>query len=127
MNDVDAIVPCGDCRACCRNWQAIVLMPEDIGRYPYDTVQPLQCSDLPPMLKHTEDGSCIYLGVDGCTIWEHRPTLCRAFDCRGAFLLWERQPAAEKAGDAMHCADVLAAGAARLHTLPSDHPTRFAQ
>jgi Fe-S-cluster containining protein len=34
------------------------------------------------VLKSKPDGSCVYLGDQGCSIYERRPQMCRAFDCR---------------------------------------------
>jgi hypothetical protein len=34
------------------------------------------------ILQSKPDGSCIYVGDKGCTIWDRRPAICRAFDCR---------------------------------------------
>ncbi len=34
------------------------------------------------MLQQKPDGDCIYLDREqGCTIWEHAPSVCRKFDC----------------------------------------------
>jgi Fe-S-cluster containining protein len=38
-------------------------------------------------LKRTSDGKCIYLGPEGCTIYDRRPHQCKIFDCR----LWVGQ------------------------------------
>lgn len=34
------------------------------------------------MLAHKPDGTCIYLGENGCSIHGNAPALCREFDCR---------------------------------------------
>ncbi|WP_298800075.1 YkgJ family cysteine cluster protein [uncultured Devosia sp.] len=78
-------VPCGECTICCRGGEAITLHPEDgdvpafyqtsLVRHPL-TGAPIQ------ILKQKPDGSCIYLGATGCTIYERRPVICKAFDCR---------------------------------------------
>jgi len=39
-----------------------------------------------PALRRREDGSCVYLGSGGCTIWSRAPFLCRRFDCRSFYL-----------------------------------------
>jgi Putative zinc- or iron-chelating domain len=33
-------------------------------------------------LPRREDGACVHLGPEGCTIYEHRPEVCRRHDCR---------------------------------------------
>lgn len=72
---------------CCRN-QVIALYPEHgdaIGEYDTRVVpSPTEPGRLVAILKQREDGSCIYLGETGCTIYDKRPQICRAFDC-GAF------------------------------------------
>jgi|KBSMisStandDraft_5_1062788.scaffolds.fasta_scaffold2023719_2 Fe-S-cluster containining protein len=37
-------------------------------------------------LDQRENGDCVYLGSEGCSIYERRPTVCRQFDCRTEFL-----------------------------------------
>jgi Fe-S-cluster containining protein len=78
-------VPCGSCTLCCRGGEAIMLHPED-GDIPslYQTnlvMHPLTGRPI-QILKQKPDGSCIYLSEAGCTIYNSRPTICRAFDCR---------------------------------------------
>lgn len=34
------------------------------------------------VLAHKLNGDCVYLGPGGCSIYDRRPILCRAFDCR---------------------------------------------
>lgn len=74
-------VDCGSCRACCHS--LIVLMPErgdDVSRY-----QTQQLSNGMLALATKEDGSCVYLGEDGCTIHPDHPAICKAFDCAGFY------------------------------------------
>ena len=33
-------------------------------------------------LRRREDGSCVHLGPEGCTVYAHRPRGCRTYDCR---------------------------------------------
>ena len=33
-------------------------------------------------LQRRPDGSCVHLGSAGCEVYEHRPMVCRHFDCR---------------------------------------------
>lgn len=69
--------PCGACDICCRSGYEVT--PEEgdnlslfTGRTP----------DEKPILPLSEDGSCGYLGEEGCTVYERRPTQCRLYDCR---------------------------------------------
>jgi uncharacterized protein len=84
----DAKVPCGPCRLCCYGEKVVVLTaygerPED-----YDVV-PMAGGKLNGeqafVLRQHEDGACVYLGPDGCTIYERRPKICRTFDCGGLY------------------------------------------
>ena len=92
---VSAYVPCDGCTACCRGEQ-IILHPED-GDDPsqYETVPAKRSGGLDRIeeiyglkydgalaLKQKPNGDCIYLGEKGCTIHDHRPAICRTFDCR---------------------------------------------
>ena len=43
------------------------------------------------LLATTPEGACVYLGPEGCTIYERRPLLCRSFDCRKHYLILPRQ------------------------------------
>lgn len=72
-------VPCNGCTACCRDHQAVTWHPGDdaslftaIGRVG---------DDWQPMLPQ-HNGDCGYLIDDKCSIYERRPRICRAFDCR---------------------------------------------
>jgi len=75
---IDAKVPCNGCRACC--YGPVLLHPalgDDPDKYITKTVEGVGI-----MLERNPDGSCVYLDDDGCAAYEHRPALCRAFDCR---------------------------------------------
>jgi Fe-S-cluster containining protein len=37
-------------------------------------------------LNRRDNGECVYLGEEGCTIYQRRPAVCRSFDCRSLFL-----------------------------------------
>jgi Fe-S-cluster containining protein len=115
-------VPCQGCTACCRG-ELVVLFPED-GDDParLEHVE-LPGGELGPLLvlKHRENGDCVYLGPQGCTIHDRAPAVCRAFDCRTYFLsmtraerrLHERE-AKRQGGDK---SAIFRAGRARVHTL----------
>lgn len=73
------VVPCGDCRECCRG--------VDVELVPAMGDDPAQYATRPgrrgPLLQQTADGACVYLDpAIGCTIHARRPFGCRAFDCR---------------------------------------------
>jgi Putative zinc- or iron-chelating domain len=76
-----AHVPCAGCRECCyyggvdvypqaesaENLAHLDLEKRDDGRF---------------YLRKREDGACVHLGPEGCTVYEHRPRACRVYDCR---------------------------------------------
>jgi hypothetical protein len=78
-----AKVPCNGCTACCRHDRIMVDPAEETtDRLAHLELEP---DDLEPdklQLKHRSDGACVHLGASGCTVYEHRPTICRTYDCR---------------------------------------------
>jgi Fe-S-cluster containining protein len=84
--DADAEVPCGSCTACCTSSQFVPIGPDES-----DTLAHIPAALLFPaprlpkghlLLGYDERGHCPML-VDGrCSIYEHRPRTCRAYDCR---------------------------------------------
>jgi Fe-S-cluster containining protein len=71
-------VPCNGCTACCSG--PIVLhaaFGDDVASYRTKFVDGAGY-----VLEQREDGSCIYRQGNGCAVWERRPAICRAFDCR---------------------------------------------
>lgn len=96
---------CDGCTACCR-WGAVVLQLNDRAE-DYETEA---LADLTILKRQADGRTCWYLGDKGCTIYEKRPTVCRAFDCRVYGLL--------KTGSKIEDRDreVLLAGKERLLT-----------
>jgi Fe-S-cluster containining protein len=84
--EIDADVPCGDCTACCRSSQFVLIAPEErdtLAHIPRALLFP--APRLPEgnlLLGYDERGCCPMLGDAGCTIYEHRPQACRTYDCR---------------------------------------------
>ncbi len=78
-----AVVDCGSCTLCCFQ-QIIVLYREhgDIaerfktrpGRNPLN-------GDHADILLNNPDGSCIHLVEGKCEVYDHRPSMCKSFDC----------------------------------------------
>lgn len=85
----DAIVPCNGCFECCKRGSIFILPEEGDDPEKYKTVQSFDriAQKERLMLDHKPNGDCIYLGEAGCTIYDDRPVLCRAFDCRRQFLM----------------------------------------
>lgn len=73
-------VPCGGCSACCHYAGIPVDMKRDKGRLLHLLTERTRDGDL--VLQQRADGACIHLGKQGCTVYEHRPAVCRSFDCR---------------------------------------------
>lgn len=114
----DAAVPCRSirCTACCRG-DLIFILPDQGDRasdYQTATIAD-HYPDAPPelaaavVLAQRENGECVYLGDDGCTIHDRAPAICRVFDCRKAV------PHADKIGAPV--ADGVRAAARKLDIL----------
>lgn len=73
-------VPCGDCSACCYYAGIPVDKKRDRKHLPHLLTERTHDGEL--VLQRRSDGGCIHLGDRGCTIYEHRPAVCRTFDCR---------------------------------------------
>ncbi len=104
-----AKIDCGACRKCCTGFQAVALVEgEDTFDY--------RCHQAGPgvwMLDHKPNGDCVYLGPDGCTIWERHPTVCKVFDC-AAFVKRMEEGAYEGWGLVLIGGPVLKEGRKRL-------------
>lgn len=79
-------LPCDGCTACCRSGQFVAVGPNErdaLARIPSDLLFPApRRPEGHRVLALTADGHCPML-VDGhCSIYEHRPAACRAYDCR---------------------------------------------
>ena len=86
LEDSGADVPCGECDACCRSSYFIHIGSEEtqtLSRIPEELLFP--AAGLPNgnvVLGYDDDGRCPMLKQDGCSIYEHRPSTCRTYDCR---------------------------------------------
>lgn len=68
----------------------IPLLPED-GPVESWEAQALTVKDTTiHYLAHKEDGACVYLGENGCTIHDRAPVICRQFSCVEAFNFYSR-------------------------------------
>ena len=114
MTVPSADVPCNGCTACCRE-QMVTLDPK-LG----DDLEVLsQHFALGHMLilESTENGDCVYLDDGGCSVWEHRPAMCRTFDCRKHFQSFTRPERRRMVKAGIASRDVFEAGRVRRHTL----------
>lgn len=72
-------INCGTCHACCHQ---VVMLTENDDPFKYRTDSIVtEKGDRIRLLKRNEDGSCTYLGPDGCTIYGEHPEVCRSFHC----------------------------------------------
>lgn len=72
-------VPCAGCTLCCHKQDVPLVAGDDLtlrSRIIEIGGRKFAALDRRP------DGACVYLGPEGCTVYERRPKLCRAFDCR---------------------------------------------
>ena len=73
-------VPCAGCSACCYYAGVPVDKKRDRIRHPRLLTERNHECEL--VLQRRSDGACAHLGERGCTVYEHRPSACRSFDCR---------------------------------------------
>jgi hypothetical protein len=73
-------IPCGDCSACC--YYAGIPVDEKRDRKRLLHLLTERNHDGELVLQRRADGGCVHLGDRGCTVYEHRPAVCRSFDCR---------------------------------------------
>lgn len=80
-SDDRAVVPCGECRLCCK---MMTLLQQDKGDdiASYDFSFFLTGGKMMPVLTRKANGDCIYLAEAGCSIHDRAPFSCRRFDCR---------------------------------------------
>ncbi len=88
----DNPVPCmkAKCTQCCYG-HGVQVLDEDLNEH-LDTVV---VGGGMRLLRHNKDGSCVHLDPKkGCTIYEHRPTACRTFDCRHVYFanIFDQRP-----------------------------------
>jgi len=67
---------CGTCAACCQGPGRVLCITEPA--FMYDTYT----HDGQTYLSNKPNGDCIYLTPNGCSIYAHRPEVCRKYDCR---------------------------------------------
>jgi Fe-S-cluster containining protein len=79
-------VPCGSCTACCTSSQFIHIGPDEtdtLARIPPELLFP--APRLPAghvVLGYDQHGRCPMFVDQRCSVYEHRPRACRAYDCR---------------------------------------------
>jgi Fe-S-cluster containining protein len=129
-NSPASTLKCNGCTACCRGFQVIMLHPNE-GDVP-ENYDPIKLQQHPTLngapwpdgllpdewkekliLKHKENGDCIYLEENGCTIYDKRPVICRSFDCRINYMRWTKA----RRNSSNQNLEVWKAAKSRLHTM----------
>jgi hypothetical protein len=79
--DCPALLPICQAR-CCR--LAVALSPQDLEE------RRLRWSYRHPFYIHHEQGTCVHQDSESrrCTVYDHRPAVCRSYDCRGDKRIW---------------------------------------
>ena len=81
----DARVPCDGCTACCTSSQFVHIgldEVETLAHIPEELLAPAPRRPDQVVLGYDERGHCPMLDDGRCSIYEHRPRTCRAYDCR---------------------------------------------
>lgn len=115
-------VHCDGCTECCRSGQGLILHPEDgddVASYRHVKLGHRTDGTEVLALATDERGACVYVGEQGCTIYERRPVLCRTFDCRKHYLILPREDRDNLVRLKLSSRAVFNAGRARLKTLSS--------
>jgi hypothetical protein len=91
-----------------------VFLREELGDKPelYDTMlisHPVFRTTM-HALKHKENGDCIYLGDNGCTIWDRAPAVCQMFDCRTLYMATTRKQRKKFVKQGLFSHEVMKAG-----------------
>ena len=77
-------VPCGSCTACCTSSMFIHIEPDEADALAHIPKALLFPAPLRPrghvVLGYDERGHCPMLVHGACSIYDHRPRTCRAFD-----------------------------------------------
>lgn len=85
-NGTETEVPCGKCNACCRSSYFIHIKPnetETLSHIPDELLFP--APGMPAgnvLMGYDKQGHCPMLKNDACSIYQHRPSTCRSYDCR---------------------------------------------
>lgn len=83
---VEAAVPCGSCTACCTSSQFVHIAPDEtdaLARIPAAVTFPAPGAPKGfRVMGYDERGHCPMFRDGACSIYEHRPRACRAYDCR---------------------------------------------
>jgi hypothetical protein len=70
---------CGGCTCCCRGPDRKLALHADDDPSEYRLEFDEEGG---PYLENQENGDCVYVTAEGCSIHERRPLACRRYDCR---------------------------------------------
>lgn len=70
------MVPCNGCTACCKNDVVVLGKGDNLLAYRWHTEFGR------PVLDRKDNGDCVYLLDDGCSIHGKAPGICQRMDCR---------------------------------------------
>jgi hypothetical protein len=73
--------PCNGCTICCK-CDAVGLYPQEEAMFQHE---PHAYAAGEKMVAHRENGDCVYLGENGCTIHGNKPIKCQTMDCRAIY------------------------------------------
>lgn len=105
-----ANVPCGSCRACCKQ-DRIVLVDDEADRFAWHYEGTDRVLDRKP------NGECIHLTEHGCGVHAAPPDICRRFDCRVLFAITPKAVRRLRVQQNPSMKAVYEAGKTRLSTL----------
>ncbi len=77
----EAKTPCNGCKLCCHAL-VILTLHDDPSLYETREVEVGTTNGARALIRKP-GGACLYLGPEGCTIYDKRPVICRTFDCAG--------------------------------------------
>lgn len=86
INEKEAGVNCGDCKACCTSSYFIHIRPEETRTLSRINKKLLFVAPGLPkgnvLLGYDKNGFCPMMAENRCSIYEDRPQTCRSYDCR---------------------------------------------
>ena len=72
-------VPCNGCTACCKHDRVFLGPKDDPFAFKWHEDNGYAVLDT------KDNGECVYLADDGCSIHGHAPAICKRMDCRELF------------------------------------------
>jgi len=103
---------CGTCTACCKRDLIRLQGEDDLSAFKWHLEK--EGADWVPTLDRKDNGECIYLTDDGCSIHGSQPGICKRFDCRELFKSTTPKFRAFRIAQNPTMSDVYTAGEARL-------------